>query len=157
VHLPILKKVANKLESWGYNVCVVCLLDSLFATSPSRFISGTLTCLAAMMQLGLPHVNVLTKCDLLEDKKNVLNKLFDPPMHHLLKKLNQTTTGKFHRLNEALSELITSYSLTTYLPLDLTESESLEAVLSHVDNALQYGEAQEPKEPKDYYEEDSKS
>mmetsp|Transcript_22029 Transcript_22029/g.39069 ORF Transcript_22029/g.39069 Transcript_22029/m.39069 type:complete len:272 (+) Transcript_22029:18-833(+) len=146
VHLPVLNRITKKLEQWGYRLCVVCLLDSIFITSPSRFISGTLTCLAAMMQLALPHINLLTKCDLLNDKKETLEKFFNPSMQELLADLNQSSAGKFQRLNEAMSELITSYSLTSYLPLDLTEKESLEVVLAHIDHAMQYGEGLEPKD-----------
>ena len=35
-----------------------------------------------------------------------------------------------------------------FIPLNVREEESIEYVLSHVDNAIQYGEDQEPKEPK---------
>mmetsp|Transcript_17945 Transcript_17945/g.25130 ORF Transcript_17945/g.25130 Transcript_17945/m.25130 type:complete len:201 (+) Transcript_17945:454-1056(+) len=140
------KSVTQKLEKWGYRVVVVCLMDSMFITSPSKFISGTLSALSAMMQLALPHINVLSKCDLLPDKKKTLDRFFNPPMGQLLHDLNKDSIGKFHKLNEALSELITSYSLTAFIPLDLTETESLEQVLSYADHALQYGEGQEPKE-----------
>lgn len=147
VHLPVLKKVADQLTKWGYSVCVVCLLDSVFITSSSRFISGTLTCLSAMMQMALPHINVLTKCDLLEGKEKTLEKFFNPTMKQLLEDLNSDTIGKFHGLNKAMSDLITSYSLTSFLPLDVTNRESLETILSHVDHAIQFGESQEPKDP----------
>jgi GPN-loop GTPase len=89
-----LNRVTEKLTAWGYNVCVVCLLDSNFITDSSRFISGTLTCLAAMMQLALPHINVLTKCDLLEDKKKSLDKFFNPSMKELLEDLNNVAYPK---------------------------------------------------------------
>ena len=34
----------------------------------------------------------------------------------------------------------------TFLPLDLTNPNSIENVLSHIDYAMQYGEDEEPKE-----------
>jgi len=34
-------------------------------------------------------------------------------------------------------------------PLDLTSEESIGSLLSHIDNSMQYGEDEEPKEPKD--------
>lgn len=36
---------------------------------PTKFISGVLCSLSAMVQLELPHINVLTKCDLVDDKE----------------------------------------------------------------------------------------
>lgn len=34
----------------------------------------------------------------------------------------------------------------SFLPLDLTSTESLETVVSHIDFTMQYGEDEEPKE-----------
>ena len=34
----------------------------------------------------------------------------------------------------------------SFLPLDLTSTESLETVVSHIDYTMQYGEDEEPKE-----------
>ncbi|CAM9305685.1 unnamed protein product, partial [Hapterophycus canaliculatus] len=54
----------NTPQSWNYNVCAVFLLDATFITDPAKFVSGALLSLSAMVQLELPHLNVLTKCDL---------------------------------------------------------------------------------------------
>lgn len=43
-------------------------LDSQFAAEPPKFVAGCLQALSAMVQLELPHVNVLTKVDLCKDK-----------------------------------------------------------------------------------------
>lgn len=59
------------LQMWNYNVCAVFLLDATFITDPSKFISGALLSLSAMVQLELPHLNVLTKCDL-ADRSEVI-------------------------------------------------------------------------------------
>ncbi len=39
--------------------------------------------------------------------------------------------------------------MVQFLPLDVTDEESVGVVLSHIDNAIQYGEHEEPKEPHD--------
>lgn len=59
---------------WNYNVCAVFLLDATFITDPSKFISGALLSLSAMVQLELPHLNVLTKCDL-ADRSEVITRM----------------------------------------------------------------------------------
>lgn len=41
------------------------LVDSVVCTQPSAYISAVLLSLSTMLQLELPHVNVLTKVDLL--------------------------------------------------------------------------------------------
>ena len=39
--------------------------------------------------------------------------------------------------------------MVSFLPLNIHDEDSVATVLSHVDNAIQYGEDMEPKEPKD--------
>ncbi|CAB1104123.1 unnamed protein product [Ectocarpus sp. CCAP 1310/34] len=63
-HVPVMRNVLDQLKSWNYNVCAVFLLDATFITDPAKFMSGALLSLSAMVQLELPHLNVLTKCDL---------------------------------------------------------------------------------------------
>ncbi|CAG8466239.1 13996_t:CDS:2 [Racocetra fulgida] len=42
--------------------------------------------------------------------------------------------------------------MVSFLPLNINDEDSITAVMSHVDNALQFGEDQEPKEPKDEFD-----
>ena len=46
-------------------LAVVNLVDSIHCNNPSTFVSTLLTSLSTMVQLELPHVNVLSKIDLL--------------------------------------------------------------------------------------------
>lgn len=41
---------------------------------------------------------------------------------------------------------IEDHPLVSFLPLDLTNPDSIETVLSHIDYTMQYGEDEEPKE-----------
>jgi len=61
---------------------------------------------------------------------------------------------RFHSLNQAIVQLIEDHPLVSFLPLDLTSTDSLETVVSHVDFIMQYGEDEEPKEPHDLDEGD---
>jgi len=49
---------------------------------------------------------------------------------------------------------IDDHNMVQFLPLDATDEDSVDAVLSHLDNAIQYGEHEEPREPKDMDEGD---
>ena len=42
-----------------------------FVTDVSKYISGCMASLSAMIQLELPHVNILSKMDLVNNKKDV--------------------------------------------------------------------------------------
>ena len=67
-----MQKIIKSLNQWGYNICSVYTTDSCFLDEPHKYISNNLVSLATMMQLGLPHVNVLTKCDKLHDKQKLI-------------------------------------------------------------------------------------
>lgn len=42
-----------------------------FVTDVTKYISGCMACLSAMVQLELPHINILSKMDLVPNKKEV--------------------------------------------------------------------------------------
>lgn len=64
----LLKHFANHLRKLGINICTIFCLDSAFFQEQSKYISGYLLSVTSMGQMELPHVTVLTKCVLLEDK-----------------------------------------------------------------------------------------
>ena len=66
-HLPIMKNLCASLSHWGFTICGVYLIDSLFIADPSKYVSGLLCSLSAMVRLEIPLINVLTKCDLVDE------------------------------------------------------------------------------------------
>lgn len=60
-----MKKIVSTLTRLGYMVCGVYLLDSQFVEDTPKFFAGVMSAMAAMIQLEIPHINVLTKMDLL--------------------------------------------------------------------------------------------
>ncbi|KAL9319849.1 hypothetical protein ACSQ67_011688 [Phaseolus vulgaris] len=70
-HVPVLKNFVEHLKRKNFSVCAVYLLDSQFMTDVTKFISGCMACLSAMVQLELPHVNILSKMDLVTNKKDL--------------------------------------------------------------------------------------
>ena len=67
-HDQSLKNIIQKISSQvPIRLCAVNLMDSQHCTDPYRFISIVLLAMKMMLHLELPHVNVLSKCDLLEN------------------------------------------------------------------------------------------
>ena len=68
-HIPVMNKIIDTLRLWGYahTMVSVFIVDATFVTDPAKFISGSLLALSAMISMQLPHVNVLSKCDLVEE------------------------------------------------------------------------------------------
>ncbi len=67
-HLPVMKQIVDRLQKWDFRLCGVFLLDSQFLIEASKFFAGSMTALSAMVTLELPHVNILSKMDLLDEK-----------------------------------------------------------------------------------------
>ncbi|CAG8553506.1 13179_t:CDS:2, partial [Dentiscutata heterogama] len=65
---------------------------------------------------------------------------------------NASMNPKFHDLNRSIVQLIDDFNMVSFLPLNINDEDSITAVISHVDNALQFSEDQEPKEPKDEFD-----
>ncbi|KAH8489744.1 hypothetical protein Peur_058816 [Populus x canadensis] len=138
-HVPVLRNFVEHLKSKNFNVCVVYLLDSQFITDVTKFISGCMASLSAMVQLELPHVNILSKMDLVTNKRDI-GKYLNPQGQVLLSELNQRMAPQFFKLNKALIDLVDQYSMVSFVPLDLRKESSIQYILSQIDNCIQYGE-----------------
>lgn len=162
-HLPVMKVLVSTLQNWGYNVCGVYMLDSHFITDAGKFISGTLSVLAAMIQLELPHVNVLSKCDLLKNSNindyEELERFLEGNVDLLLSDLNEMESFEeahkdkrgFKSLNRQIGRLLSDYSMVSFVPLNPKDEESIEAVVALIDNCLQYSDDVEPTIKDDEY------
>jgi len=147
-HLDVMKQLVSTLHSWNFRVCAVFLLDSQFVVEPSKFFSGSLAALSAMVNLELPHINVLSKVDLLsKSARKKIERYLEPDIHLLLDNeiSNKKWDKKYQRLSEAIGKLVDDYSLVRFLPLNITDQESIGQVLFAVDNTIQYGEDAEVK------------
>ena len=65
-HHSSVKNIVKQLTEWNYRIAAVHLVDSQYCSDPSKFISILLTSLSTMLQIALPHINVLSKADLIE-------------------------------------------------------------------------------------------
>ncbi|ELR12798.1 ATP binding protein [Acanthamoeba castellanii str. Neff] len=156
-HYPVMRVFASELQRMGYQVCAVYTLDSNFMSDSAKFISGMLMCLSVMYQMELPHINVLTKMDVYENthgkqKHTDLEKFFDPDLPQLTEELNRDMGKKFYKLNAAIGSLLENDPMVSFIPLNIKDEDSIEVLLAHIDNAIQYGEDLEPKAPKDLEE-----
>ncbi|CCI41885.1 unnamed protein product [Albugo candida] len=65
-HETSVHKILEKLGKLNVRLSVVHLVDAHHCTDSSKFISVVLMSLASMVRLELPHINVLSKVDLME-------------------------------------------------------------------------------------------
>lgn len=131
------------------------LVDSKFMVNTAMFFSGVLAALSAMVQLEVPHINVMAKMDLLsQDQANDIERFLDPDPKSIIDDNEAWQNKKFQKLNEALAQVIDDYSMVQFLPLDSTNEDSVANVLLQIDHAIQYGEDLEVKEAKDQDQDD---
>ena len=147
-HVPAMSMLVQELQRIGFRVASAYLLDSQFIADPTKFISGVLCCLSAMTSLELPHINVLTKCDLVEDKVG-LDEFLDADTSQLRDRLDGRTRPDFFKLNHAICELIDNWNMVQFLSLDPKDEDSIDLVLGQLDNSIQYHDDLEPREPED--------
>lgn len=123
------------------------LVDSHYANEPAKYISMVLNSLSTMLHLGLPHINVLSKVDLL--KKSAASSSRDASVHFgvdfycevldLSYLVNQIADDPFlakhKKLTRSLADIISDYSLVSYIPLDINDARFVLRVLHAIDQA----------------------
>ncbi|XP_050292906.1 GPN-loop GTPase 2 [Anthonomus grandis grandis] len=143
-HHSSIKNIFAKLEKLSYHLCAVHLVDSHYCSDPTKFISTLLLSLSTMMQIALPHVNVLSKADLLKRNSSKLEFGLDfytdvLDLERLLELLDDGQfTRKYKKLNRAIVGLIEDYSLVAFIPLNVGSDKSMLELKGAIDKANGY-------------------
>lgn len=178
-HVPVLPALVKHLTMQGglsVNLAAAYLLEATFVVDRAKFFAGTLSAMSAMIMLEVPHVNILSKMDLVKGQvgKRELKRFLDPdsslldddPADYAYKPQEDDGRGdplaagqmmrgeSFRRLNRAVAGLIESFSMVSYLRLDVRDEDSVGSILSYIDDAIQFHEAQEPRDTQDKIEMD---
>lgn len=155
-HVPVLPTIVKHLQtSLNFNLCATYLLEAPFIIDSSKFFSGALSAMSAMILLELPHINILSKMDLIKDEysRRKLKKFLNPDPLLMADDKDSLFNPRYHKLNKLIANLVDDFGMVQFLPLDCNkESKSVENILSYIDDVTQWSEAQEPKEPKDEFE-----
>ncbi|DAZ96613.1 TPA: hypothetical protein N0F65_000179 [Lagenidium giganteum] len=153
--------ILHKLQKLGYRLSVVHLVDAHHCTDSSKFISVVFLSLSSMVRLELPHVNVLSKIDLIQQYgKLAFNLDFYTDvldLRLLLDNLDQEDddgqvtletrqpavpptllSEKFRRMNDALIDVIDDFSLVSFVPLQIEDTACLQRVVQAIDKSNGY-------------------
>ncbi|CAE6504608.1 unnamed protein product, partial [Rhizoctonia solani] len=112
-----LKSVVGKLEKLGFRLVAVHLCDAYYVTDAAKYISVLLLSLRTMLHMGLPHVNVLSKLDLLSRYGDLdFNLEFYTEVQDLsyLQNVLSASHPRFSALNEAICGLVEDFSLVAF-------------------------------------------
>ena len=146
-HHRMMRNIVKEMEEqWHFRVCCVHLVDSYMCSEPSNFMSALLVSMSAMMMLELPHVNVLSKIDLVEAygklhfNLDFYTEVLD--LHYLMEHM-ETGSGKtgvrrqrYKQLTEALAEMVQDFALVHFVTLDVQSPKLMLKLVQAVDASL---------------------
>eukprot|EP01126_Amoeba_proteus_P005023 TRINITY_DN11657_c0_g1_i3.p1 TRINITY_DN11657_c0_g1~~TRINITY_DN11657_c0_g1_i3.p1 ORF type:complete len:279 (+),score=55.63 TRINITY_DN11657_c0_g1_i3:181-1017(+) len=141
-HHDSMKNIFKILSDNGWRLTCVHLVDSHHCSSVSNYLSALTLSLSTMLQLELPHVNVLSKIDL-------LSKYGTPEfdfafyadadnLSDLQYALGQDVSEKYKKLTATICEIVEDFSLVSFTTLNIQDKQSITNALYLIDKANGY-------------------
>ncbi|XP_026191694.1 GPN-loop GTPase QQT1 [Cyclospora cayetanensis] len=142
-HHDALRAIIRHLERLDFRMTAVQVVDSTLCTDAFKHISALLMSLNAQLQLELPHINVLSKVDLLRlHRKDLRFRLEFYADAYDVSALLQAMEDDPHPLGQkllgfsrAVCELVEDFNLVSFLPVCVTDKECMLLVLRAADAA----------------------
>ena len=155
------------VKTWDLRLTAVQLIDSQYCTDAHKFLSAALLGTTTMLRLELPTVNVLSKVDLLtqyggelpfsleyftdcyelerlvpflDEKANETVDLSEDVDYVRAVQLRRQSQSfrKYARLHESIADVVGDFGLLSFMPLDISDAESVGRVLGRIDKANGY-------------------
>ena len=147
---PALKRVVAALsKNCGLRLACVHLVDSHLCTDPSKYISAVLVSLSAMLHLEMPHVNILSKVDMLEQYGGLGEHGLDffteaQDLRFLAEggggEESSAFDRRFQKLTLGLCDVVEDFGLVNFIPLDVESKERMLSAMALIDKAVGYHE-----------------
>ncbi|KAL6944907.1 GPN-loop GTPase 2 [Hanseniaspora vineae] len=151
-HHGALFKIFKKLEKEvDLRLCVVNLIDSIYITNPSQYISIVLLALRSMLMMDLPQINVFSKIDMLSQYGNDLPFRLDyytdvDDLSRLQPELEKESEiqgagavgKKLAKLTASISEIIQDFNLVSFEVLCIDDKQSMISLQTMIDKANGY-------------------
>lgn len=138
------KKVLTKLtKSLNLRLTAVQLIDSILCSDPGNYVSALLLSLSTMLHMELPHINVLSKIDLIGNYGKLafgLDFYTDvQDLSYLQQYLNQDPRSvKYWKLTNELCSVVEDYGLVSFTTLDIQDKESVGNLVKLIDKSNGY-------------------
>ncbi|MEN2495683.1 MAG: GPN-loop GTPase 3 [Marteilia pararefringens] len=163
VHSGSMQKIIKYLiDTFDFRLCVVFLVDCQFATDIMKFTSSVLCAFSCMAHFELPHFNVISKIDKLdENEKKFLYKILssidsssltemleDPSYKSYMS--NLTPFKLYEEMHSAfilkLANVLDQYDYVSFSLISAKKSKTIMNLLTSIDLVLQYDEFREVRE-----------
>ncbi|TFY55457.1 hypothetical protein EVG20_g9310 [Dentipellis fragilis] len=136
-----LKHIVSRLQKSGWRLAAVHLCDAHYVTDASKYISLLLLSLRAMLHLELPHINVLSKVDLISQYGDLdFNLDFYTEVQDLshLENALSASSPRYKALNLAICELVEDFGLVGFETLAVEDKHSMLNLTRAIDRATGY-------------------
>lgn len=150
LHFSLPRLFSRLSKKIDLRLCCLNLMDSIYLTSPSSYVSMLLSALRSMLLLNLPHINVISKIDLLAnydplpmDLKYYLEvddlHMMIPLVEQEIKySKNKLGVKNLTRITEALIDLVDDYKLVEFEVLCVEDVRSMISLVRRIDKANGY-------------------
>ena len=146
---PEFKNICDYLtnqKKMNIKLCCVNLIECINMCDMPKYIFSIFSVLNAMINLELPQVNFISKCDLIKQLKATHQ--FELPMEFFKNPNDQTQlkyyfedlkmNEKFKTLNEKIAEFISDFALVSFSLLDLSNVRHLNRAAYIIDKSNGY-------------------
>lgn len=135
-HSDSVLKILQSVHKY-HRVVVAYALDATHVSTVQKFIAGSLVAAISMAKFEVPHLSILTKCDLLGEDANPEEFLSMLSFEQLVAEAPRIG-GKEKRYLESLAKIIEDNGLLEFRPLDYAREETLEDIALAIDTLTQY-------------------
>ncbi|KAJ3476445.1 hypothetical protein NLI96_g11154 [Meripilus lineatus] len=132
------KRIVQRLGKSGFRLAAVHLCDAHYVTDAAKYVSVLMLSLRAMLHLELPHVNVLSKIDIISQYGDLdFNLDFYTEVQDLshLENALSAATPRYAALNMAICSLIEDFGLVGFETLAVEDKESMLHLTRVIDKA----------------------
>ena len=140
MHSSLLKIIEILQKTLEISLASVMLIDSHLCMDAGNYLSGMVVSLNTMLHLGLPHVNVLSKVDMLEQYGELpfhVGYYLQPHnLGALAEVVSERIHPKFSRATEGLCDLLGDFGMVSqFAPLAVEDRTSMINVVKLIDRA----------------------
>lgn len=140
-HSEIIYDIANHVKKHFKSVMLY-LMEVQFLMDARKYVHGCLTALISMSRFEMPHMNILTKVDLIDTDIDILD------MQENIR--NQIATeDRYGKLTLEIYNFLDENGMVVFKPLDWSNEDAVFSILYEIDMLTGYFEEQVPKDPAD--------
>ncbi|CAH1421216.1 unnamed protein product [Lactuca virosa] len=143
LHSNAKKVIMQLIKKLDLRLTAVHLIDAHLCSDPGKYVSALLLSLSTMLHMELPHVNVLSKIDLIENYGKLafnLDFYMDvQDLSYLQHHVDQDPrSSKYRKLTKELCEVIEDFGLVNFTTLAIQDKESVTNLVKLIDKTNGY-------------------